>query len=84
MVDLQEVLTTAPALVRICYNLESGEIIVVVDASLLDQGATLGQKDINSKLYISRYKSGLQNKVEATYNTTKREYRGVLKVLKKF
>jgi hypothetical protein len=77
-------LVTALVLIKIDYNTKAGEIIVRVDASLEGYGGYLGQKDIKSrKVRPIRYKSSIWSQAERKYNATKREYRGVLKILKK-
>jgi RNase H-like domain found in reverse transcriptase/Integrase zinc binding domain/Reverse transcriptase (RNA-dependent DNA polymerase) len=83
MATLKEALTTAPALVKLDYREEAGEIIVGVDGSLLGWGAFLGQLDEEGQLHPSRYESGLWNPAEQNYDATKRECRSVLKALRK-
>jgi hypothetical protein len=71
-------------LIKIDYSTKAGEIIVKVDASLEGYRGYLGQKDIKSrKVRPIRYKSGIWSQAERKYNATKREYKGVLKILKK-
>jgi hypothetical protein len=84
MQTLQDLLTTAPILVKIDYGTDAGEIVVGVDASGDGWGGYLGQRDEKSgKVRPSRYESGVWNTAERTYDATKRECRGVLKILKK-
>jgi hypothetical protein len=71
-------------LIKIDYSTKAGEIIVGVNASLKGYKGYLGQKDIKSRKVCSvYYKSGIWSQVERKYNTIKREYREVLKILKK-
>jgi hypothetical protein len=83
MSALKTALTSAPALVKIIYTDEAGEIILAVDASLKGWGAVLMQLDAQGKRHPSRYESGLWNQAERNYDATKRECRGVLKALRK-
>jgi hypothetical protein len=83
METLKLALTTAPALVKICYRPEFRDIIVGVDASLKGWGCTMGQLDAEGERQVARYKSGLWNKAERRYNATKRECRGVLKAFRR-
>ena len=76
-------LTSAPALVKVDYSENKGEIILAVDASLTGWGAVLMQVDAEGRRHPSRYESGLWNPAEQQYDATKRECRGVLKALKK-
>ena len=80
---LKLALTIAPALVKIQYGPEFSEIIVGVNVSLDGQGYTIGQLDKKGRRRVTRYDSGLWNKAKRGYNTTKREYRGVLKAFRK-
>ena len=51
---------------------------------LEDTKSNKEEKDIKSrKVYPICYKSGIWLQVERKYNATKREYKGVLKILKK-
>ena len=83
MAALKHALTNAPALVKILYTEEAGEIILATDASLQGWGAVLMQLDALGRRHPSRYESGLWNKAEQNYDATKRECRGVLKALRK-
>ena len=80
---LKIALTTAPALVKLSYATGAGRIIVAVDASLHGWGGVVMQEDENGKRHPSRYESGIWNHAEREYDATKRECRGVLKMLKK-
>ncbi len=80
---LKIVLTIAPALVQLDYSILARLIILAINTSRLGWGATLSQEDEKGQRHLYRYKLGLQNKAEASYNATKRECRGVLKALKK-
>ena len=80
---LKLALTTAPALVKICYRPKFRAIIVGVDASLKGQGYTIGQLDVEGERRVASYESGLQNKAERRYDATKRECRGVLKAFRR-
>ena len=74
----------ALVLIKINYSTKVGEIVVGVDASLEGYGGYLGQKDIKSgKVRPARYESGIWSQAERKYDATKRECRGVLKILKK-
>jgi hypothetical protein len=71
-------------LIKIDYSTKAGEIVVRVDASLEEYRGYLGQKDIKSgKVCPICYKGGIWSQVERKYDAIKREYRGVLKILKK-
>jgi RNase H-like domain found in reverse transcriptase len=71
-------------LIKIDYNTKVREIVVRVDASLEGYRGYLGQKDIKSrKVYLIHYKSSIWSQAERKYNAIKREYKGVLKILKK-
>jgi hypothetical protein len=71
-------------LIKINYSTKAGEIVIRVDTSLEGYRGYLGQKDIKSrKVCPICYKSGIWSQAERKYNTIKREYRGVLKILKK-
>jgi hypothetical protein len=71
-------------LIKIDYSTKAGEIVVGVDTSLKGYKGYLGQKDIKSrKVRPIYYKSGIWSQVKRKYNAIKREYRGVLKILKK-
>jgi len=71
-------------LIKINYSIKAREIVIRVDASLKGYREYLGQKDIKSmKVYPICYKSGIWSQVERKYNATKRECKGVLKILKK-
>ena len=59
METLKLALTTAPALVKIHYGPDYGDIIVGVDASLEGWGCTMGQLDAEGQRRVARYKSGL-------------------------
>ena len=83
MDKLKTALTTAPALCKIQYGPEWGEIYVGVDASLDGWGGVMGQFDENKERRVSRYESGIWNKAERRYDATKRECRGVLKCLQR-
>jgi hypothetical protein len=80
---LKLALTTAPALVKIHYGPDYGDIIVGVDASLEGWGCTMGQLDAEGQRRVARYESGLWNKAERGYDATKRECRGVLKAFRR-
>jgi hypothetical protein len=84
MKTLQQAMVTAPVLIKIDYSPEAGEIVVGVDASLEGYGGYLGQRDIKTgKVRPARYESGVWSQAERKYDATKRECRGVLKILKK-
>ena len=71
-------------LIKIDYSIKAREIVVGVDASLEGYRGYLGQKDIKSKkVYPIYYKSSIWSQAERKYDATKREYKGVLKILKK-
>ena len=76
-------LASAPALAKIDYSNDAGEIILAVDASLTGWGAFLMQVDAEWNRHPSGYESGFWNPAEQQYDATKRECRGVLKCLKK-
>lgn len=79
MAILQEALTTAPALVSICYDEGAGEIILAPGATLLGWGGVLMQLDKEGRRHPARYESGLWSEAEKKYNAGKRECRGLLK-----
>ena len=71
-------------LIKIDYSTKAREIVIRVDASLKGYRGYLGQKDIKSrKVYPIHYKSSIWSQVERKYNAIKREYKRVLKILKK-
>ena len=72
MEELKMALTRAPALVKITYDKDSGEIILATDASGGGWGAVLMQLDEKGLRHPSRYESGLWSKAEASYDATKR------------
>jgi hypothetical protein len=77
-------MVTAPVLIKIDYSPGAGEIVVGVDASLEEYRGYLGQRDIKTgRVYPARYKSGTWSQAERKYDATKREYKGILKILKK-
>jgi hypothetical protein len=58
--------------------------MVRVNTSLEGYKGYLGQKDIKSgKVRPIHYKSSIWSQAERKYNAIKREYKGVLKILKK-
>jgi len=58
--------------------------VVGADVSLDGFGGYLGQRDLKSrKVRPARYESGVWSQAERKYDATKRECRGVLKILKK-
>jgi hypothetical protein len=79
---LKITIITAPALIFIDYGPDRREIIFTVDFNLDRWGATFSQIK-TKKNTLSRYESGLWNNAERNYDAIKREYRGVLKTLKK-
>jgi hypothetical protein len=84
MKTLQQAMITAPILVKIDYSPGAGEIVVGVDASLEGYGGYLGQRDLETRrVRPARYESGVWSQAERNYDATKRECRGVLKILKK-
>ena len=83
MDELKLRLTTAPALVRLDVSKGAGSVILAVDASLKGWGMVLMQMDEEGKRHPIRYDSGVWSDAEKNYDATKRECRGVLKVLKK-
>lgn len=85
MDKLKVALTTAPALVKIDYDVDLTvfAIILAVDSSLSGWGAVLMQLDEKKKRHPARYESGLWDSAERNYDATKRECRGVLKAIKK-
>ena len=80
---LKIVLTQILVLAKINYSERRRNIILALDTSLKGQGVVFIQLDTKGQKYLLQYKSRLQNKVEIEYNTTKREYCIVLKVLQK-
>ena len=56
-------------------------IILIVNTSLNRQGRTLNQFNPKGYKRVTKYESSIWNKAEKKYNTRKREYRGILKVL---
>jgi hypothetical protein len=58
--------------------------VVGVDTSLEGYRGYLGQRNIKTRrVRPTRYKSGTWSQAERKYDATKREYRGILKILKK-
>ena len=84
MTTLKVALTTAPALVTICYDEGAGRIIVAFDASKKGWGAVIMQEDKNGKRHPVRYEGGVWSTSESGYDAGKRECRAMLKALKKF
>ena len=80
---LKKALTEPPALTRISYDKDAGDIVVGVDASLEGWGGTMSQKTKEGTIQPARYESGIWNKAEKNYDATKRETRAVLKILRK-
>lgn len=66
-----------PIIITIDYSAAGGEIILMVDASLLGWGAVLMQV-IDGKRKPARFDSGIWIAAEQGYNATKRECRGLL------
>jgi hypothetical protein len=58
-------------------------IVLAVDTSLDGWSGTLGQYNNKGKKRVIRYESGIWNDTERRYDTTKREYRGLVKYLQK-
>ncbi|KAI0997515.1 hypothetical protein K3495_g10672, partial [Podosphaera aphanis] len=83
MVSLKAAITSAPALVKLCYDNDAGQIVLTVDASLQGWGADLGQLDAEGKRHPARFESGLWSTTEKNYDATKRECKGVVYALKK-
>jgi ribonuclease HI len=84
MDTLKTLLTSSPTLVTLDFLPGARLIILAVDASLTGWGAVLmqiGRHD--GERHPVRYESGHWSQVEASYDATKRECRGVLKALKK-
>jgi len=82
MASLKKALTTPPILIVLDYGENGGEIILMVDASLLGWGAGLMQIR-NGKRMPSRYESGIWSDAESRYDATKRECRGLLCALRR-
>jgi hypothetical protein len=84
MDTLKTLLTSAPALVTLDFEEGFRPIILAVDASLTGWGGVLMQIGrYDERRHPVRYESGHWNRVEASYDATKRECRGVLKALKR-
>lgn len=84
MKALQNALCTSPVLCRVDYSEGAREIVVAVDSSGFRWGGYLGQRDLDSgRVRPARYESRCWNKAERNYDATKREYKGVLCILKK-
>ena len=79
---LNKALTEALALPTLDYSEEGGEIVLAVDASGEGWGAIL-QQEKDGKRHPIRYESGVWTAPEKKYNAGKREYRALLKSLKK-
>ena len=81
---LKLILTIASTSRSLNYSLLTDEIILTVEFSLKKWGAILSQINFEtSKNHSSRYESGLWTMSESKYNVIKREYRELLKALKK-
>ena len=79
---LKKALTEAPALSTLDYYEESGEIVLAVDASGEGWGAILQQEKDGARHPI-RYESGVWTALEKKYDAGKREWRALLRALKK-
>jgi ribonuclease HI len=77
METLKRKITSPPILITLNYSEEAGEVILMVDASLLGWGCVLMQL-IDGKRKPIRFESGLWNSAETKYDATKRECRAVL------
>ncbi|KAI8679254.1 hypothetical protein NCS57_00202800 [Fusarium keratoplasticum] len=77
METLKKRITAPPILITLNYSEEAGEVILMVDASLLGWGCVLMQV-IDGKRKPIRFESGLWNPAETKYDATKRECRAVL------
>ena len=77
METLKRKITAPPILITLNYSEEAGEVILMVDASLLGWGCVLMQV-IDGKRKPVRFESGLWNPAETKYDATKRECRAVL------
>ena len=66
------------------YNKPLLVIFIIVNTSLEGQGGVIEQVDTEGHRYPARFKSGVQSKAKRNYNTYKREYKGVIYLLKKF
>lgn len=75
----------ALALISIDYSKGVGQIILAIDTSGTSQGVALIQAEVENKKkrYLVRFESSLQSIGEAKYNTRKRKYRSMLRILKK-
>lgn len=81
--DLQKLaFITLPVLISLNYLDKIGEIIFAVNTNLERWGRILILL-IQGKRHFFRYKSKIWFNIEKKYNATKREYCGILKVLKK-
>ena len=78
------VLTNAPTLVILNYSPGASLIIVVFDGSKKGWGGVVMQLDKDEKRHPARFESGIWNPTESGYDAGKREYRSLLKTLKKF
>jgi hypothetical protein len=79
---LKETLVITPALMPTSYEEDAGEIILAIDASLVDKEVVLMQLGKQGRLNYSSYESSLWSEAEKRYDTGKRECRGLLKMLK--
>ena len=79
---LKLALTTLPAFVFLDYTENAGNIILTVDASLDRWGGVLMQL-VKGKKHPSRYENGIWSNAKRNYDTIKREFRSILKALKK-
>lgn len=80
MDQIKAVITSKPYLINLDYA--GGDIILMVDASLLGWGACLMQV-VDGVRYPVRYESGAWTEAEKLYDATKRECRAVLYAIRR-
>ena len=81
---LKIVIISVLVLISIRYNKPLLIIFIIVNISLEEQRGVIKQIDTEGYRYSIRFKSGVQSKAKRNYNTYKREYKGVIYLLKKF
>ena len=83
MDELKTRITSAPALVTIEYEKESGEVFIGTDASLVGWGGHLSQTGRNGRRHPSRFESGIWTPAQSKYDAGRRECLALVNMLKK-
>jgi len=84
MAILKEGLCTATALKMLDISDGAGQIVVGVDASLVEWGVILQQEDENKDRHPYRYETGLWNNAEQRHDSGKRECCRLMKAVEMF